>query len=132
VVHGVLLALRSKSEWLEYLVEGDDPRVVIYDHDDVDRIALERETDGELKSFPDEKEWAKTAEWYMCDVLRPYINRRKTYKRRIEAAITLARYGDLPRDETYQAAVQVLRDWNVTARRFDEEEKAIRRKLGLG
>jgi predicted GIY-YIG superfamily endonuclease len=123
--------LRNKSEWQEYFDEDDDPRVIVYDHEDVNEIALARESDIELRVSSDEEKWAKAAEWYMCKVLRPYINRRKTYKPEINDAITLARYGDFDRDTAYQHAVQVLRDWNVTNKRFDEEELAIKRKLGL-
>ena len=123
--------LTGKGELREYLVECDDLRMMVYDREDVDRIVLTREPDLELPHFSNEKEWAEDAEWYMCDVLRPYINRRKTYKPHVNAVISLARNGILPRDEACQKAVQVLHDWNVTKKRFDEEEKAIRRKLGL-
>jgi predicted GIY-YIG superfamily endonuclease len=113
--------LRNKREWQKYFDEDDDPRVIIYDHEDVNEIALARGPDRELRIFSDEKGWAEAAEGYMCQVLRPYINRRKTYKPEINAAITLARYGNLDRDTAYQHAVQILRDWNVTNKRFDED-----------
>ena len=65
--------LRDKSEWQEYFDGNDDPRVIIYDHEDINEIAVAREPDIELRVFSDEIEWAKAAEWYMCKVLRPYI-----------------------------------------------------------
>jgi hypothetical protein len=121
----------DKSEWQEHLIEGDDLEVKVYDRDDVDRIALSKETGGKPRTFSNEKEWAKAAEWYMCHVLRPRINHRKTYKPLIDSTIKLCQYGTFSREEAYEEAVKILRDWNVTAKRFDEEEKAIRRRLGL-
>ena len=123
--------LRDKSEWQEYLADNDDLLVRVYDHDDVDNIALSQEPEASLVVFSDEQEWAKAAEWYMCEVLRPYINRRKTYKPEIDMAIRLAKYGELSRQTAYEAALGVLRKWNVMPKRFAEEEEIIRRKLRL-
>ena len=89
------------------------------------------EPDAVPHAFADEKEWAKAAEWYMCVVLRPYINRRKTYMPDVNAVLQFCRYGGFTREVAYKEAIKVLRKWNVTANRFDEEEKAVRRKLNL-
>ena len=124
--------IRDKSEWQEYLIEGDDLGVKVYDRDDVDHIASSRETGGKPRTFSSEKEWAKATEWHMCHVLRPRINHRKTYKTLIDSTVKLCEYGTFSREAAYHEAVKVLRDWNVTAKRFGEEEKAIRRRLGLG
>ena len=123
--------LSDKSEWQVNLGEGEDLRVMIYDHDDVDAVAIAREAGVQPNQFDDESQWAKAAEWYMCDVLRPHINRRKTYKPKINAILELARNGLFTQREAYDEAVQVLRDWNVTDERFDEEEKALRRRLWM-
>jgi hypothetical protein len=123
--------LRDKSEWLGFLEEGNDVLILVYDHDDVDNIVLAREANAEPRSFDGELEWAKAAEWYMCDVLRPHINRRKTYKPKINAILELARNGLFTQQEAYDEAVKVLRDWNVTDERFDDEEMALRRRLWM-
>lgn len=123
--------ISDKSEWHEYMREGEDLHVMIYDKDDVDAIAITRESGARPKRFDDELQWAKAAEWYMCDVLRPYINHRKTYKTEINAVLELARNGLFSQQEAYDEVMRILRQWNVTARRLEEEERAIRKRLWL-
>lgn len=122
---------RVESELREYLAEGENPRIEIYDRDDVDQVVLSRESSGRPREFSSEREWALAAEWYMCYVLRPYINHRKTYKPEIDAAIKLYQYGTFSPEEAYLSVMKILRDWNVTARRLSEEEKSIKNRLGL-
>ena len=55
-----------------------------------------------------EREWALAAEWYMCYVLRPYINHRKTYKPGIDEAIKLCQYWYILTRRTYLSVMKIL------------------------
>lgn len=75
------------------------------------------------------KGMAEDAEWYMCQVLKPYMNRRKTYAKTIEGAMFFFRRGIMDKCMVMHHASEALKDFGVLPDRYEEEMARVENTL---
>lgn len=77
------------------------------------------------------KRHADGAEIEMCQILKPYLNRRLTYATQIEQGRSLLAAHHFTREEFLGVCAAELRRCNVTEDRFREEMEAYARGIGM-
>lgn len=77
------------------------------------------------------KRHADGAEIEMCQILKPYLNRRLTYATQIDQGRALLAANDFTPEMFIRACAAELRRYNVTEVRFREEMEAYARGIGM-
>lgn len=96
--------------------QGADLRIRFYTNEDVDALYLAEEG-GDLSPTTNDKQWAESAEWYMCDKLLPYLNIRKGWPAELTKVRSFVQSAGLA-DLLEGFAANTLKKWNPP---FDQQ-----------
>ncbi len=95
------------------LNSGDDLRVEFYDKCDIDALFAAAAPDQKIPDIPKDRDWAESAEWFLCEEYHPYLNVKKGWPGALWRAKNFVRSEGLAGCLSMgDVARYVLKEWN--------------------